>query len=403
MIRVLTSVFLFLFLLGCVNPAFETDNRETIPGENSPPAADNSLTPYGSNGQPHPSGNSPENKIENSSENTIESCDNPLFTAYLVDPTVVQKVGQVGVVHGSGLYIVERSYISVKKEFHGKKVPIYAPVNMTLRSGSHYQNPAAANTALPDYALWFDAGCGVEVNLAHLKEVVEPIAAELPEVKNDSRSSQLSPIPFQAGDLIGYFIRNEGDVAGFDFIVRDEKVVNAFINPERYSENRAGNLINGVCPYDYYEPVKKQEYYNLLGGGGGTVFSVKDCGRSSRDLAGTISGMWFLDEEPRESIYETYKEGDYGSTVSVVGDEERITIGNLGTAPTSWVYPTNPTYVLPEEVTDEHCYQIDGQNPSQNAGWAYFKLISSTEARVAYSATGTCPDSFPANSKTYYK
>ena len=388
-------VFLLLFLPGCVNPPVEWDNHETIPNENAPPATNNSFNQYGSNEQPY--------TREDSSENTIGNCENPLFTAYVIDPLYVQKVGQVVVVHGSGLYIVERSYISVKNEFHGKKVPIYAPVNMTLRSGSHYQNPAATETALPDYALWFDGECGIEVNLAHMKEVVEPIAVQLSEVKSDSRSSQLSPILFQAGDLMGYFIYNEGDVAGFDFIVRDKKVVNEFINPERYSGYRASNLINGVCPYDYYEPVKKQEYYNLLGGGGGTVFSVKDCGHASRDVAGTISGMWFLDEEPQESIYDSYKEGEYGSTLSIVGDEERITIGNLGPTPTSWVYPNNPTYLLPENVTNEHCYQIDGPNPSQNAGWVYFKLISNTKVHVSYSSTGTCPDSFPANSKIYYK
>ncbi|MDP2665984.1 MAG: hypothetical protein Q8P05_00580 [Candidatus Diapherotrites archaeon] len=400
MIGKLAIVFLLLFLLGCVNTPNESNDRGNIPSGNSPATTNNSFNPDvpnqpTSNGQPYNAGDTV--------GNTIENCDNPIFTAYFVDPKYVQKVGQVGVVHGSGLYIVERSYVSVKIEFSGEKIPVYAPVDLTLRSGSHYQNPAASNTALPDYALWFDAGCGVEVNLAHLKEVVDPIAKQLLQVKTDSRSSQLTPITFRAGDIIGHFIHNEGDVAGFDFIVRDKKVINEFINPERYSGNRASNLLNGVCPYDYYESEKKQEYYNLLGGGGGTLFTVKDCGRSSRDVIGTISGMWFLDKEPQENIYDGYKDGDYGSTLSIVGDEERITIGNLGPNPTSWVYPTNPTYTLPEKVIDEHCYQIDGYNPSQNAGWVYIKLISSTEARVSYSPTGTCPDSFPESSKVYYK
>ena len=146
MIRVYAFVFLLLFLQGCVNTPDEWNNDETIPSENAPPATNNSFNQYGSNEQPY--------THEDSSENTIGNCENPLFTAYVIDPLYVQKVGQVGVVHGSGLYIVERSYISVKNEFHGKKVPIYAPVNMTLRSGSHYQNPAATETALPDYALW---------------------------------------------------------------------------------------------------------------------------------------------------------------------------------------------------------------------------------------------------------
>lgn len=340
-----------------------------------------------------------------SEERSVGPCENPVFTAYFVDPQYVQKVGQIGVVHGSGLYIVERSYVSVQNKFTGQKVPVYAPSDLTLRSGSYYYNPAAPSTALPDYALWFDAGCGVEVNLAHLKEVVESIAPQLPEPKRDSRSDQLKPIRFKAGDRIGYFIYNKGDVAGFDFIVRDKKVVNRFINQERYSGRRASNLINGVCPYDYYEPGKKETYYNLLGGGGGTIFKIKNCGQASRDAAGTLSGMWFLDKEPQENIYEGegYKDGEYGSTLSLVGDEERIAVGNLGRNNISLTYANNPTYKLPEEVRDEHCYQFDGFTPGSANGWAYFKLISDTELDVVFSQTGTCPVSFPSGAKRYYK
>lgn len=345
-----------------------------------------------------------EERNSSNSEYQVENnCKNPIFTSYFVDPAKVQKVGQVGVVHGSGLYIVERSYVSVKNEFAGEKIAVYAPTDMTLRAGSYYHNPVASSTALPDYALWFDAGCNVEINFAHLKEVVEQIAVQMPTPKVDSRNSQLTPIKFKAGELIGYFIYNSGDVAGFDFIVRDKKIVNQFINQERYSGNRAGNLINGVCPYDYYESSKKQEYYNLLGGAGGTLFKIKDCGKSSRDIKGTISGMWFLDKEPQENIYDGYKEGDYGSTLSIVGDEERITIGNLGNSKVSWTYNNNPTYKLPEQVTTEHCYQFDGFNAGEPAGWVYFKIISETELDVAFSQSGVCPSSIPSNSKRYYK
>lgn len=334
---------------------------------------------------------------------SLKGCENPVFTAYFVDPQYVQKVGQVGVVHGSGLYIVERSYVSVKDKYTGQKVPVYAPSDIELLAGSHYYNPAAPSNALPDYALWFDAGCGVEVNLAHLKEVVGPIALQLPDIKTDSRNTRLKPLQFKAGDIIGYFIYNQGDVAGFDFIVRDKKVVNKFINQERYSGYRASNLINGVCPYDYYEPTKKETYYNLLGGAGGTLFKIKDCGKSSRDIAGTISGMWFLSQEPQESIYESYKEGLYGSTLSIVGDEERVAIGNLGESNMSWTYRNNPTYRLPEEVKSEHCYEFDGFTPRDTRGWAYFKVVSDTEMDVFFSKTGTCPRSLPSGAKRYYK
>lgn len=342
------------------------------------------------------------NFFQNTYQNT-ENCINPVFTAYFVDPKKVQKVGQVGVVHGSGLYIVERSYVSVKDEFLDQKVPVYSPVDMTLRAGSHYQDFGGSGNNLPDYALWFDADCNVEINLAHLKEVVESISSQLPDVKTDSRSTQLKPIKFKAGDLIGYFIYKKEGVSGFDFIVRDKKIVNQFINQERYSDGRAENLINGVCPYDYYEPSKKEEYYNLLGGAGGNLFKVKDCGNSSRDVKGTISGMWFLDKVPKGWIYDSYKDGDYGSTLSIVGDEESITIGNLGQSKLSRIYSSNPTYKLPQEITNQHCYQFDGFAQGESSGWAYLKVISDTELDVVFSQTGKCPVSFPSNPKRYYK
>lgn len=333
-----------------------------------------------------------------------ENC-NVIFTEYLVKPEQVQKLGQIGVVHGSGKYIVERSYISVKPELTEQKIPIYAPAEMTLFAGAYYNNPATPSNFLPDYALKFDAGCGVEVALAHLKEVVPQIAEQLPEPKPDSRDNPIGPFTFKAGELIGYYIQQQGGVAGFDFITRDKKVVNQFINQERYENDRARNLINGVCPYDFYTGDKKTTYYNLLGGAGGTLFNVKECGNASRDKAGTISGMWFLEKEVNGSIYEGYKDGEYGSLISLAGDEEAVTIGNLGQTNTVRVYARDLTYKLPTEVREEHCYAFQSQqNPSNSAGYAYFKLIDNISMDVYYSSSGSCPTTFPsAGARRYWK
>ncbi len=346
--------------------------------------------------------NSPsQEQYQESEQKSYENCQVE-FTEYLIEPKFVQKVGQVGVVHGSGKSIVERSYISLKEEFTGQKVPIYAPTDMTLIQGSHYKNPAAQMNSLPDYALKFDSGCGVEITLGHLKEVVEPIASQLREVKPDSRENQLNRINFKPGDLVGYFIYNPEDVSGFDFVARDKKFINGFINQKRYENGRATNLINGVCPYDFYKGDKKETYYALLGGAGGTLFKIKDCGSASRDVPGTISGMWFLSEEIGNTIYEDYKEGDYGSPISLMGDEESVSIGNLGQTPISRIYSTNPTYKLPAEVTTEHCYQIY-PNMNDAQGYAYFKIIDESTINAYYSSTGKCPKSMPEGGKRYYK
>ena len=112
--------------------------------------------------------------------------------------------------------------------------------------------------------------------------------------------------------------------------------------------------------------------------------------------------MWFLDKEVKASIYDSYKEGDYGSPVSVVGDEESITIGHLGQSVMTRIYSNNPTYKLPTEITNEHCYQI--QENSNANGYIYFKVIDNLNTEIYYSPTGNCPQSFPSSgSKTYYK
>ncbi len=323
-----------------------------------------------------------------------------VFTEYFINPEHVQKVGQIGVVHGSGKYIVERSYISINKEFWNEKIALYAPVDMVLRSGSRYN--INNDKYLDDYALKFDAGCGIEVMFGHMKEVVPAIDEQLPVAKQDSRDEMLKPVNFKAGELIGYYVQQEGEgaVAGFDFITRDAGFENTFINQERYQDRSSRNLLHGVCPYDFYTGEKKEAYYNLFGSAGGVLFEKKECGSSSRDVPGSISGMWFLEKEVKGYPFEEegYKDGDYGSTLPISGDEAQITIGNLGQSNAVVVYSNSSTFKLPEEVMDEHCYQFQG------AGYAFFKVIDEISMDVYYSASGSCPAEFPSSgAKRYWK
>ncbi|MCP6719822.1 MAG: hypothetical protein KJI72_00650 [Patescibacteria group bacterium] len=338
-----------------------------------------------------------------------KNCENFEFTEYFVDPIHIQKVTQIGGVHGSGKYTVGRVYIDLNKN-STEKVPIYAPTEMVLTYGSRYYPDLVTGkegylpdyASSPDYALSFDAGCGVTMSFSHLKEVVDSVAQQLPEVKSDSRGAQLDPIKFEAGDLIAYFIQDSAG-PGIDFIVHDINVVNQFANQERQEAGRGSNLLHAVCPYDFYSGEKKEAYYNLIGGGGGTLFEVQECGPVSRDFPGTISGQWFLDKEVLTSFYEYYQDGDYGSVLPIVGDEERITIGRLGDKNTHWIYPNNPTYKDLKDVTNNHCYQFY-PNFGDAEGWVYFKLIDDETMDVVYSSSGICPNSFPeGQGKRYYR
>lgn len=335
------------------------------------------------------------------------NCEEVVFTEYFVKPSYVQKVGQIGVVHGSGKFTVGRSYVSFKEDLGLLKIPVYAPTKLILSQGSHYQDPSAIGVEgyLSDYALTFNAGCGVTVTFAHLKEVVDSIGNQLQEVKSDSRTIQLDPIEFEAGDLIGYFVQNAG-VTGIDIMVHDDNVVNQFANQARQEIGHGTNLLHAVCPYDFYTDDKKEDYYNLIGGASGTLFEVKECGPISREFPGTISGLWFLDKEVSDtSDYYTdyYKDGDYGSVLPIVGDEEGITIGGLGDSAIERVYTNNPTYIAPKDVTGEHCYKISTYSPNDDAGYVYFKLIDDETMDVFYSRAGSCPSGFPDGEKRYYR
>lgn len=334
-----------------------------------------------------------------------KNCEKPVFTAYFVDPKLIQKVGQIGVVHGSGQFVVERSYVSFLDKPENQKISIYAPTDMILTTGAYYKAPPPANDpnfdeekALPDYVMEFDAGCGVQITFAHLKGAVPSIAEQLPNLQSDSRTNQLKPVEFKAGDLVGYFIQNSG-VAGIDFIVRDEEVTNQFANQERHTFGYGSTFLHAVCPYDYYEENKKQEYYNLLGGAAGTIFNVKECGPMSRDFPGTISGQWFLDKEVKSRIYDYYRDGDYPFALPIIGDEESVTLGGFGGESKHRIYSgSNPTYKLPKDITTEHCYQLE------SSGWAYFKIVDENTMQVYYSRSGSCPNVFPQNQgKTYYR
>lgn len=337
---------------------------------------------------------------------TFSACAKPVFTSYLVNPDFVSKLGQIGTLHGSGQFTVGRSYIHIKDGVGLEKIPIYAPVNMTFTRGAFYSVPAPVGASslgnpLPDYALYFDAGCGVEIHLGHLKEAVPEIAKQFSAPKPDSRTSELKPVYFKAGDLVGYFIPNSG-VAAFDFMVHDESITNEFANNARQQFGQSDNLLHIACPYDFYTGEMKDAYYKLISGVEG---GSKECGPASRDYPGTISGLWFSDAEVKKSMYDYSQEGNYGSLLAIVGDADRVLIGSIGSRASTFIYPNDATYKNPKDVTSEHCYQMHSDySPSELSGFVFFKLVDEKTLKVAYSEKGECPNAFPEqNTATYYR
>lgn len=345
--------------------------------------------------------------VQTAENQNSTQCQKPVFTEYFVDPDYLAYVGQVGTVHGSGRFTVERSYIAVKEEFNRRKIPIYAPTEMLLTKGAYYAVPSPKDQylgePLPDYSLYFDAGCGVEIAFGHLKEAVPRIARQFSGPKNDSRTEELQPVEFRAGDFIGYFIPGAG-VASFDFMAYDASVVNQFANQARHEYGHGDALLHAICPYDFYAGEQKEAYYSLIGGRS-AASQGKECGPINRDFPGTISGLWFLDREVRGPIYDYSQNGVYGNVLPIVGDIDRVIIGTVGNRPTTFIHPDDPTYKNPKEVRDAHCYQLfQNNNPSESGGYIFLKLVDEETLKVLYSESGQCPISFPlGEGATYYR
>lgn len=169
----------------------------------------------------------------------------PTFTHHITDINKVSYIAPPPTM-ASGNNLKPHSYIGT----NGVKVPVYAPTAMTLKDGGYYvQGP---------YILDFQVSCEVTVRFGHMTNPVDSIKNLFPgEPGSDSRTHEVSPVSFVAGELIGYTTGT--NVAGnWDFGVFNSSVSN------RYANDPAWNtfLLNttAVCPFGYFTPDLKKAY-----------------------------------------------------------------------------------------------------------------------------------------------
>lgn len=147
---------------------------------------------------------------------------------------------------GSGPSLKTHSYIGT----NGANVPIYAPTAMTLKYGSYYVGGP--------YMFGFQVSCEVTVRFGHITNPVDSIKKLLPSTpQSDSRTQELSPVSFAAGELIGYTAGT--DAAGnWDFGVYNSSVSNRYANDPNW--NNSTVYTTAVCPFVYFAPNLKAEY-----------------------------------------------------------------------------------------------------------------------------------------------
>ena len=176
---------------------------------------------------------------------TCESSPSPVFTNHITDMSKVNYIGPPPTM-GAGPSLKPHSYIGTDHV----RVPVYAPTAITLQGGAHYIGGP--------YMMDFKASCEVTIRFGHITEPVDAIKQLLPsEPKDDSRTQNLAPVVFAAGELLGYTTGT--DMAGnWDFGVYNSATSNRYAADPDWSNS--ATYTTAVCPFDYFTPDLKSAY-----------------------------------------------------------------------------------------------------------------------------------------------
>jgi hypothetical protein len=184
-----------------------------------------------------------------SAEKNCVSNPSPVFTNHITDMSKVNYIVPPPTM-GAGPSLKTHSYIGTE----GARVPVYAPVDMTLSGGAYYEGGP--------YGLDFRVSCEVGVRFAHISEPIGEIRAVFPETpapKNDSRAQEIKrEIAFRAGDLIGYTIGTNPGAGNWDFGVYNSVTKNRYAEDPSWSNSTV--YTTAVCPFDYFAPDLKAAY-----------------------------------------------------------------------------------------------------------------------------------------------
>ena len=323
-----------------------------------------------------------------------------LFTHAIIDPALLKVVTPIGIVGGGNTEIVGRSYLFPKDETVGMRIPIVAPTSLAVVGATHYTPAGAPSGYLPDWSLRLDAGCGVAIELYHIKDVAASIKAVADTTIGSSSAYQFLPkrVPLAAGETIGWYVKGLNSIA-WDFIVNRGDVTNHFANQARYTALNS-NLLHVVCPYDLYGPDQRAAYLSLVGSVGGMPVPGAGCGSVERDVVGTPAGQWFT-SATTPAAWQFSKNGYYGDPLPIaLGADSTLHIGHIGPTNDIRIFRSNSSWKDPASITTSWCYQISGGGPP--AGWIWLRMTTSAQMHVAFEPTGTCPSAFPTSGFQQY-
>lgn len=233
------------------------------------------------------------------------------------------------------------------------------------------------------WRLEFDLPCQRTLVLDHLEDVPDAVRAVGPATPSTSTGDvRAVNVPFHAGDFVG---RPNGTAAMggavFDLYLLDWTYTVPHANLSRW---KTEHYVHAVCPYDAFAPPLRDAMYAKFAAASGSSFTP-DCRSASRDVAGTLSGAWFVgDADDRGERLALA--ADFDGVVDIVVDHASgMRESHRVYAPT-----TDPAAV---GVGQTACWAVDG-------GWFGFRLETATQLRFA-SGMGPCPAGLPPEAALY--
>lgn len=369
-------------------------------------------------------------QTEDQQEYSLESIEQDksqiIFTHDMFDVNQVDYITPLGDLHGGfdEISAIAGVMIDLKIPESGatpEPMDIYAPIDMSLENYAYYKiseedtstdsassQQAGSAQEGEEWSLGFKISEDVTMQLWHIDTPVQKIRdAAVTEPRQDSRTqSPKHPVEFKAGDKIAETV-GTNKANNWNILVNDQTHENKFANQARYEANYLGQqLITARCPFDFYPTEEAKKYLELVGFNhpdGTKTEMINTCGSVSRDVEGTIAGIWhFLSDSADGVIID--KDGIFTTPLAIYETISGAITIDMIDGKTQAISESSNTYKDPATITSGHCYELIDNMYYNPAGYVFFQLISDTEMNVAYSSSGMCPSIFPnADVRMYYR
>jgi len=261
-----------------------------------------------------------------------------------------------------------------------------------------------------DYDLLLAPCDEVRVFIAHVAKPVPKLAAAI-EAADRSQCSDheegtlgsrnrfcvlSTDVGFTAGELIGTS-SGERSVGAFDLGIYDTRVEPLkYVNPSRYRP-KADKIdsLHRACPLDYFVEPLRSQLYAKLGSFNRLRTVAPRCGTIMQDVAGTLQGNWWLDNEgtaglgtwPKQLAFVLDNVDPTRAVVSVGGTLTEF--GTLMFTPRS-VGVINRAFVEVTPGLTIFCFEPDGgQSNTPVTGRVLAQLVDDDTLNVEHQA-GAC-------------